>query len=310
MNLFSLRSLFLLLAAPVELAEATPAPTVLPVAEAAAVPAVSPVDWSLIIAVAALHRPVSADDAEATSYEPRFKNKIRTILRIALVHGQTHLVLGAFGCGGQNNIPNTIAGFFHSVLAEEEFAGAFEHIVFAMLPVEGPDRTYDAFLARFPKEVEGEFDDRQILLDEYTEPIRIYDRLTGDNIKEMIRLLDNKQFNEDSARNLGIHLKEALILFAEWLRTQCNYRIFNLDYLILEQYDGDEKKLDEEDQEQLDEITNMFYDEVLARPQDGTTANQLIGYFIDEEYDLLYIAIGYIYAVQKMKLDQKSQSLQ
>ena len=54
MNLFSLRSLFLLLAAPVELAEATPAPTVLPVAEAAAVPAVSPVDWSLIIAVAAL----------------------------------------------------------------------------------------------------------------------------------------------------------------------------------------------------------------------------------------------------------------
>lgn len=54
MNLFSLRSLFLLLAAPVELAEATPAPTVLPVAEAAAVQTASPVDWSLIIAVAAL----------------------------------------------------------------------------------------------------------------------------------------------------------------------------------------------------------------------------------------------------------------
>lgn len=60
------------------------------------------------------------------------KEKIRTIFRIAMIHGQKVLVLGALGCGAFNNPPRHVAELFKEVLGEAEFVKSFEHIVFAI----------------------------------------------------------------------------------------------------------------------------------------------------------------------------------
>ena len=49
------------------------------------------------------------------------------------LNGQTHLVLGAFGCGACRNPPRKVAKAFKRILAEEEFNGRFERITFAVL---------------------------------------------------------------------------------------------------------------------------------------------------------------------------------
>lgn len=61
------------------------------------------------------------------------KNKMRRIFRIAILHGHTKLVLGAFGCGAFCNPPKHIAQLFKEVLNEDEFKHAFEEICFAIL---------------------------------------------------------------------------------------------------------------------------------------------------------------------------------
>lgn len=60
-------------------------------------------------------------------------DKIRTIFRLALLHGHDSLVLGAFGCGAFCNPPEEIAELFKSVLEEDEFQNRFHLIVFAIL---------------------------------------------------------------------------------------------------------------------------------------------------------------------------------
>lgn len=54
------------------------------------------------------------------------------ILRIAKLQKQTHLVLGAYGCGVFQNDPKEVAEIFHAWLSTE-FAGAFQYVVFAIL---------------------------------------------------------------------------------------------------------------------------------------------------------------------------------
>lgn len=58
---------------------------------------------------------------------------MRTILRIAMEHGNEALVLGAMGCGAFANPPREIARLFHEVLMEKEFERQFKEIVFAIL---------------------------------------------------------------------------------------------------------------------------------------------------------------------------------
>lgn len=60
------------------------------------------------------------------------KEKIRTILRIAKIHKQRMLVLGALGCGAFKNPPKHVAQLFREVLEETEFVRSFEYIVFAI----------------------------------------------------------------------------------------------------------------------------------------------------------------------------------
>ena len=296
--------------------------------------------WKVnIIAVSGIHRPDTSDGDVFVSYTLGFLNKIRTILRIATAHGQTNLVLGAMGCGGLDNIPRTIAKMFRSVLSENEFSGAFEHIVFAMLPVEGEDETFDAFRAEFPEEdtqvevqeevsqpeaqeevaqpevpeevTPEENEILQTLKKEYTAPpFRVDGTLTLEQRMRMIRLIDKKQLNENSARDvLGVHLIEALFLLAGWLRNQNHgIRKLNLDYLILEKYVGNQQELDEDDQLKLGDIEISFYDE-LSDPQGASAAklfSELKDRYQDDELAELFVANGYIRAVQEINREQQN----
>ena len=60
--------------------------------------------------------------------------RIEKILSVAVVCGQTILVLGAWGCGVFKNDPADVAGWFHYHLVENEtFRHAFDRVVFAVL---------------------------------------------------------------------------------------------------------------------------------------------------------------------------------
>lgn len=61
------------------------------------------------------------------------RNKVRTIFRIALLHGHDSLVLGAFGCGAFKNPPEQVAAIFHEVLEEAEFKDRFRIVTFSII---------------------------------------------------------------------------------------------------------------------------------------------------------------------------------
>lgn len=61
------------------------------------------------------------------------RNKVRTILRIGLLHGHDALVLGAFGCGAFHNPPEEMAAIFHEVLEEPEFKDRFRLVTFSII---------------------------------------------------------------------------------------------------------------------------------------------------------------------------------
>lgn len=62
------------------------------------------------------------------------KEKMRTILRIAMARGHTEICMGAFGVGfGFRNPAAQIAKMWRELLfAEKEFQGAFSNVVFAI----------------------------------------------------------------------------------------------------------------------------------------------------------------------------------
>ena len=92
-----------------------------------------PVSLSFI-SVAAINRPeLTANGMIANSAIETTKNKIRTIMRIGLIHGHDSLVLGAFGCGAFRNPPRHMARLFHENINEREFASKYRCIIFAIL---------------------------------------------------------------------------------------------------------------------------------------------------------------------------------
>lgn len=110
-----------------------------------------------IISVAAMIRPEF--DPETLKISKKqvhiVKNKIRTILKIAIMNGKTKLVLGAFGCGAFCNPPSHVAELFKAVLEETNYKNAFEEICFAILDdgntgkAHNPEGNYKPFLEVF-----------------------------------------------------------------------------------------------------------------------------------------------------------------
>ena len=82
-----------------------------------------------IISVAAVKNPtVDYDKMEIKMLKAieREKNKMRTILRIGLLHGHDSLVLGAFGCGAFHTPPSHVARLFFEVFEEPEFKNKYK----------------------------------------------------------------------------------------------------------------------------------------------------------------------------------------
>ncbi|RFS18901.1 TIGR02452 family protein [Chitinophaga silvatica] len=64
---------------------------------------------------------------------PTMLSRIEKLLSLALIHGQTTLVLGAWGCGVFRQDPTEVAEWFaQHLLKNPIFKGAFEEIVFAI----------------------------------------------------------------------------------------------------------------------------------------------------------------------------------
>lgn len=93
-----------------------------------------------VVSVAAVCQPSIASTVSGTKKYSNdadrrlMKEKIRLMLRTAIRHKHTQLVLGAFGCGAFGNPREEVANMFVKVLLEKEFQGGWwEDVVFAVL---------------------------------------------------------------------------------------------------------------------------------------------------------------------------------
>lgn len=109
-----------------------------------------------VISVAAIDCPYLDEDGQMIQKMVEgTKNKIRTILRLAIMNGCDAMVLGAFGCGAFCNPPDQMARIFGEVFNEPEFAHSFRKIVFAILDdhnagrIHNPEGNYKPFADYF-----------------------------------------------------------------------------------------------------------------------------------------------------------------
>lgn len=87
-----------------------------------------------VITIAALKNPPVDSKGHLTDWAKSItKEKIRTMLNLAIFWENDSLVLGAFGCGAFANPPEDVAKLFKEVLNEPGYKDKFEKIVFAVL---------------------------------------------------------------------------------------------------------------------------------------------------------------------------------
>lgn len=77
-------------------------------------------------------------------------NRILKVLAVAGKHGHQSLVLGAWGCGAFGNSSGEIARLFRNAL-EDQFIGAFEHVVFAITDWSDDKHFLKPFLREFER---------------------------------------------------------------------------------------------------------------------------------------------------------------
>ena len=90
-----------------------------------------------VISVAPIRRPkldASGSDYSFEQEEELMMTKMRTVLRIAALHGHTDICMGAFGVGPSFRNPvSRVAAMWREVLfMEAEFRGQFTNVVFAI----------------------------------------------------------------------------------------------------------------------------------------------------------------------------------
>jgi uncharacterized protein (TIGR02452 family) len=81
---------------------------------------------------------------------PTMLSRTEKLLSLAAAHGHHTLVLGAWGCGVFRNDPPAVASWFHQHLFQNaSLAGAYRHVVFAVLDRDEQLGSYRAFVERF-----------------------------------------------------------------------------------------------------------------------------------------------------------------
>ena len=94
--------------------------------------------WQVdMLAVPGVNTPLTEKDAQGKEWIvgkdlEKTRNKLETILRIAMDNDVDILVLGAIGCGAYHNPPEHIALLFKELLTSEEYKCAFKQVVFAI----------------------------------------------------------------------------------------------------------------------------------------------------------------------------------
>lgn len=88
------------------------------------------------------------DPRRLPDVQPTLRERAALVLGVAAAHEQTHLVLGAWGCGVFRNDPVQVAGVFRDLLAHEA-QGAFETVVFAVLDRQPSQAILRAFQETF-----------------------------------------------------------------------------------------------------------------------------------------------------------------
>jgi uncharacterized protein (TIGR02452 family) len=86
------------------------------------------------ITAAAPNASAISDQEQLAQVPEILRGRAEKVLAVAYRHDHRRLVLGAWGCGVFGNSPRTVAGAFAQLLGRGgPFAGAFAHIVFAIL---------------------------------------------------------------------------------------------------------------------------------------------------------------------------------
>lgn len=83
-------------------------------------------------------------------------NRMRTILRIALINGHDAIVLGAWGCGNYKQRPKQIASMFRNILNEIEFRRKFRAVTYAI----NEHKNYVQFVRGIEGNARFRYDDR------------------------------------------------------------------------------------------------------------------------------------------------------
>lgn len=87
------------------------------------------------------------DPTRAEEVREVMRRRVARVLDVAHAMGDRRLVLGAWGCGVFGNEPAVLASLFDEALTAR--AGAFDHIVFAILDASQEQRFRGPFAARF-----------------------------------------------------------------------------------------------------------------------------------------------------------------
>ncbi|SPT49761.1 TIGR02452 family protein [Actinomadura madurae] len=105
---------------------------------------------------AAPNRGAIRDAAQAERIPAVLRLRARKVLAVALANGHGRIVLGAWGCGVFRNDPAEVAGVFAEALRPGgEFAGRFEHVVFAVWDTAAGSPRHTAFQRVFGQEGRG-----------------------------------------------------------------------------------------------------------------------------------------------------------
>lgn len=105
---------------------------------------------------AAPNRGAIRDAAKAGQIPAVLRLRARKVLAVALANGHDRVVLGAWGCGVFRNDPAEVAEVFAEVLRPGgEFAGRFEHVVFAVWDTAEGSPRHAAFQNVFDQDERG-----------------------------------------------------------------------------------------------------------------------------------------------------------